>query len=262
MIMPRKIKHAYIPDLQLKKGVKMDHITGAGHYIAEHLDVGDSLILAGDVYDMPSLSSYDNRGDVGWEHKNVIEDLQAGNRGLQMLHSAVEDVHPGLWEGLRKVVTMGNHEDRLRRVRELARYRRFKALLSDDMFEFKIHGFKVVPYQKFITINGIIYCHNFVNPLSLTGGIIGGTVHNKLNKLKCSFTMGHQQGLDLGMQYIATGKRIRGLVAGSFYQHDEDYMGPQKNTQHWRGMIIKHEVHAGDYDLLELSLDYILERWT
>jgi len=46
----------------------------------------------------------------------------------------------------------------------------------------------------------------------------------------------------------------------SFYQHDEDYKGPQGN-HHWRGCIYKHEVKDGNYDLMELSLSYLLRKW-
>lgn len=47
----------------------------------------------------------------------------------------------------------------------------------------------------------------------------------------------------------------------SFYQKDEEYKGPQANC-HWRGILVKNEVNDGDYDLLEVSLDYLLRKWT
>jgi hypothetical protein len=53
---------------------------------------------------------------------------------------------------------------------------------------------------------------------------------------------------------------MRGLIVGSFYQHDEEYKGYQGNN-HWRGCIMKHEVKDGNYCLLELSLNYLLRGW-
>jgi hypothetical protein len=50
-------------------------------------------------------------------------------------------------------------------------------------------------------------------------------------------------------------------VAGAFYQHDEEYAGPQGN-HYWRGIVYKHEVRDGDYDLMELSLPYLLRAWS
>lgn len=254
-------KHAYIPDTQIRPGVKLDHIKAAGRYLGAHLEPGDLLMLAGDWYDMHSLSSYDEPGSSGWEEKDLESDFESGEEGLSLLYHGFEETNPGLWDLLDKRVTLGNHEDRLRRIREMAMFRRFKGMLGDNRFHFKEFGFKVYKFLHFAIVDGIVYTHYLVNPESKMTNPVGGTIHNKLNKVKCSFTMGHQQGLDSGMQYLATGKRIRGLVAGSFYMHDEDYMGPQKNRQHWRGIVMKHEVRRGDYDLLEVSMRYLLEKW-
>jgi hypothetical protein len=94
----------------------------------------------------------------------------------------------------------------------------------------------------------------------MTGKSWGGTVASMLNNIGFSFTMGHKQGLGLANKALANGKMIRGLVAGSFYSHDEDYKGPQANN-HWRGAIYKHEVKDGNYCLMELSLKYLLREW-
>jgi hypothetical protein len=90
--------------------------------------------------------------------------------------------------------------------------------------------------------------------------VIGGTIENKLKHIGQSFTMGHQQTLQMGIRYLNNGKALRGLVVGAFYQHQEDYMGPQGN-HHFRGCIMKHEVEDGNYNIMELSLAYLLKRW-
>jgi hypothetical protein len=46
------------------------------------------------------------------------------------------------------------------------------------------------------------------------------------------------------------------LVAGSFYQHDEDYKGPQGND-HWRGIVVLNEVEDGDYNIMPLGMKYL-----
>jgi hypothetical protein len=61
------------------------------------------------------------------------------------------------------------------------------------------------------------------------------------------------------MRYVAN-KPQHGLVAGSFYIHDEDYKGPQGN-EHWRGIIVKHEVENGTYDPMFVSLNYLCKRY-
>jgi len=72
--------------------------------------------------------------------------------------------------------------------------------------------------------------------------------------------MGHQQGLSVAIRELADGTRHRGLVAGSFYQHSESYRGPQACYE-WRGLLMKHEVSSGDYDLMEVSLNYLRRRY-
>jgi hypothetical protein len=239
----------------------MGHIRAAGRYIGEHLSSGDCLVLAGDWYDMNSLSSYDKPGDVGWESKDLDEDFAVGREGLAMLADGVDETNHGLWDNLKKHVTKGNHEYRATRVREMAAYRRFGSALDEGRFAFKEYGIKEHEFLHYLKLDGILYSHYFVNPLANSSNPIGGTIHNRLNKLKLSHTCGHTQGLDLGMQYTADGRRIRGLCAGSFYQHDEDYIGPQGNKHYWRGILIKHEVAKGDYDLMEVSLKYLMEKY-
>ena len=67
---------------------------------------------------------------------------------------------------------------------------------------------------------------------------------------------GHQQGFMYGNRVFPTGKTRHGLVAGSFYLHDEGYKGPQGND-HWRGCVVLNGVKDGDYDLMPLRMDYL-----
>ena len=111
-------------------------------------------------------------------------------------------------------------------------------------------------------VDGVAHhnCHYFQNPQSLMRTVLGGTIDNRLNKTKQSFTMGHQQTLLWGCQYTATGQRIIGCVAGAFYQHQEAYQGPQGNN-YWRGLVYKHEVRKGSYDPMFVSMGYLLREW-
>lgn len=53
---------------------------------------------------------------------------------------------------------------------------------------------------------------------------------------------------------------VEGYAHHNCYLHDEEYRGPQGRNE-WRGIIICHEVHAGDYCLMEVSLDYLCRRY-
>ena len=83
-----------------------------------------------------------------------------------------------------------------------------------------------------------------------------------LNRIGDSFVQGHVQGMKYGNRMYPTGKIRHGLVAGSFYQHDEDYRGAQGRTQHhWNGIIALNDVRDGNYELMPLSIDYLRRRY-
>jgi len=241
-------EHLFIPDTQLKPGVDFDHIIAAANY-ANHKQP-DVIVIAGDWWDLPSLSSYEKPGSKHFEGKRLKDDIEFPNRVMRKFEETLDyrpEVH----------FLEGNHEYRMQRVIDEDPVR-YEGVLGRHLFYipdwFEFHDFREI-----VDIDGISYSHYFQNPESLTKNILSGQMPNRLNKLKRSFTMGHQQTLLTGEAYIGD-RRIRGCVAGAFYQHQEAYMGPQGNA-HWRGMIYKHEVHDGDYDLLELSMNYLLRKW-
>ena len=59
------MKHAMIPDTQIYPGSDVTHIAAAARYLRKHKP--EKIILIGDWWDMPSVSSYDRPGDKGWE---------------------------------------------------------------------------------------------------------------------------------------------------------------------------------------------------
>lgn len=103
-------------------------------------------------------------------------------------------------------------------------------------------------------------CHNFVNQDSLKKSVIGGTIENKLQKIGNSFTMGHQQTFQYGSRHNAIGQTHMGLVWGTFYMHDEEYLGEQGNNA-VHGIMVKNEVKDGFYCPMMLSMDYLLEEF-
>lgn len=251
------MKHAFIPDTQITPTSKVNHIKAAANYLADKKP--DRVIIAGDWWDMPSLCSYDKPGSHGWEDKDVKADFECGREALEMFLGTLRkpkgynpDVH----------FLFGNHENRVQRASEAPDNRKFKGFLQSSSFcSFAKLRVTTHPFLDIVTLDGIMYSHYFVNPDSLYNNPIGGTVDNKLRKLGRSFTMGHQQHKQYGSIYTATGERRVGLVCGRFYQDDLAYLGPQKNKQSWSGIFMKHEVRDGDYDLMELSMNYLLREW-
>lgn len=250
------MKHVMIPDTQIFPGSKTEHIIAAGKYIKKHKP--DKIIIIGDWWDMPSLSSYDTAGDKGWEDKDVKSDLEVGlttiTKFLKTLRSFKysPEIH----------FAVGNHEDRISRAESSAEHRRMSGFvnLEEQILEpLRKLDVKTYNFLDIFVLDGICYSHYFVNPTSLFPNPIGGTIESKLKNLGHSFTMGHQQHKQAGEIFTCTGERRRGLVCGRFYQDNHEYLGPQKNAQSWSGILMKHEVHNGDYDLMEVSMNYLLK---
>lgn len=258
------MKHLVIPDPQARKGVCFDHMEACGNYIiAKQPDV---IINIGDHTDMPSLSSYDRPGSKAKEGARYWDDIEAGHEAMDRLFKPINEYNDQARANKTKLylprleLTLGNHEHRITRAIDEDPVR-YEGVISLDDLDYERWGWNVNPFLEIVMIDGIAYSHYFVNPDALTGNPLGGQPQYKLAKMKCSFVMGHQQGSGSAQAYTGTGKRIRGLVCGSFYMHDEDYLGPQKNRQYWRGIEMLHEVNDGDYNLCEVSMDYLLRKY-
>jgi hypothetical protein len=252
-------KHFIIPDCQVKPGVAINHLEAAGNYIVDKQP--DTIIHLGDHWDMGSLSRYDV-GKKSMEGRRYKDDIDAGKLGMETLLAP-------LWKYNNKrakqklkqykprmVFLEGNHENRVTLAAE--NDPKMYGTLSLDDCQIGKFGWEQYKFLHPVVIDGVSYAHYFYNPN--TGHPYGGKASSKLTNVGFSFTMGHQQGKDQAEKYLANGKTIRGLVAGSFYQHIENYKGPQAND-HWQGCIVKHEVKDGNYCLMELSLDYLVRKW-
>jgi len=265
--MPKYKTHMFVPDTQVRQGVKLDHIAAAGNYAAEKRP--DKIIVGGDWWDMASLSAWDSAAlksklkrvymaEEGSTDKTE-GDIELGNRALEMFMKPIRKVR-GYKPDLH--FTTGNHEHRLTRFKDEHPY--LGGALSLEHFDLKKHGFKVHPFLKPVVLDGIHYCHYFCRNskgtiTSSKGGQSSAMAQVKNEGVSC--TAGHKQGLDVHIQESSAGRK-RGIIAGSFYQHKEHYMGNGHQGQnHWHGILMKHEVYKGDYDLMEVSLDFLKRRY-
>lgn len=243
------MRHLIIPDTQCKWGQSNDHLVWAGRAIAEYRP--DRVIHLGDHWDMPSLSSYDAPGSLQKENARYLNDIEAGNLGMEALTRPFRDIK-GYNPDLR--ILTGNHEQRIERAIN-ADPRLWGVIGYDD---FELWGFKRHEFLEVVFLDGIAYSHYFQNVNSSRA--VGGSIDNRLNKIGGTFVQGHQQGFMYGNRVLPTGKIYHGIVAGSYYQHDEEYAGRQGNS-HWRGLIVLNEVKDGEFDIMPLSLDYIRSKF-
>lgn len=250
--------HIVIPDVQLKPGVPTEHLEWISKFIiAKKPDV---LVIIGDWADMPSLSSYD-KGKKSFEGRTYKADILAANDGLQKLMAPIEAEQERLLRGkrgawkLRKIVTLGNHENRINRMIEL--HRELEGTYSTDDIFFKQWGFEVYPFLQPVTVDGVCYCHYFISgqkgqPTSSARALI-------INHHMSCFA-GHNQVKDIAYAKRPDGSRLTCIIAGAAYLHHEDYLGAQGNN-HWRGIFRLHEVNNGSFDEMPVSLDFLRERY-
>lgn len=237
----------YIPDTQVSSDVPLDHLRAAGRYAADRgVDV---IVHAGDFVDYTSLSTYNN--PLQREGLRVQDDTEAANEALGLFQAGLGGYKPKL-----QFITLGNHEERMDRY--IGEHPELEGALALPAFE--AHGWTPYPFLQPVEVNGVAFAHYFTRTAK---GWAGKNPHanaqTMVRREMRSCVAGHSPGLDT---YVHPGGNglIRGLVAGSFYQHDEKWMGPQGND-YWRGLVVMHEVANGFWNQMEVSLTWLMNKY-
>jgi len=251
-------KHLVIPDCQVKDGVDLSYLTWIGKYIVEKKP--DVIVQIGDFADMPSLSSYDV-GKKSFEGRRYKTDIEAVRRAMNLLLDPInmfnkkakankeKQYHP------RKILTLGNHENRIERAVE--NDAKLDGTIGLEDLGYEDFGWEVYPFLDIVAVDGVHYSHYF------TSGVMGRAVPNArqlLLKKHVSCTMGHVQNWELHRETRADGSPILGLFAGSCYLHNEDYLGPQGNNYD-RLIWMKHEVNDGHYFPMPVTLKFLEKKY-
>lgn len=250
--------HFVLPDAQIRHGDNTDFLRAIGNYVVRKQP--DVIINLGDFADMPSLSSYDV-GKKSFEGRRYSLDIQAAREAMQVLLEPIKLFNERAKKNKEKqykprmVMCLGNHEHRINRAVE--NDAKLDGVLSVDDLQYKESGWEVYPFLDVVIVDGVAYSHYF------TSGLLGRPVTTAqacLSKKHQSCIQGHQQGLQIATGYRADGSAITCVIAGSCYEHSEDYLGPQGNN-HWRGCLMLHEVNNGQFDLMNISLKWLKNKY-
>ena len=253
------MRHFVIPDTQIKPGDSIEHIKWAGQYAVDMQP--DVIVMIGDWWDMPSLSSYD-KGKKSFEGRRYVKDIEAGNLAMDAFMGPLitfrdtqKRSKKRRWNP-RLVFCRGHHEQRIERaINEDAMLESLMSFEADTNLE--SYGWEIHPYLDVVVIDGIAYSHYF------TSGVMGRPVSSArlmLTKKHMSCVMGHVQDRDIAWARRADGTQMTGLFAGIFYQHDEEYLTPQTNAS-WRGVWVFNEVQDGSFDELPVSINYLEKKY-
>lgn len=252
------MKHFVLPDTQIRYGDDLSFLRAIGNYIVTKLP--EVIICLGDFADMASLSTYDY-GKRSFEGRRYSLDIQAAREAMQVLLEPIKLFNERAKKNKEKqykprmVMCLGNHEHRINRAVE--NDAKLDGVLSVDDLQYKESGWEVYPFLDVVIVDGVAYSHYF------TSGLLGRPVTTAqacLSKKHQSCIQGHQQGLQIATGYRADGSAITCVIAGSCYEHDEDYLGPQGNN-HWRGCLMLHEVNNGQFDLMNISLKWLKNKY-
>lgn len=246
--------HFYLPDCQIRPGDDLKFLTAIGNFIVDKKP--DVVICAGDFSDMSSLSSYDI-GKKDYEGRRYKKDVEATHSAMVALLTPLWDFNARAKKNKEKqyrprmVLTIGNHEERINRA--INDDPKLEGLISIQDLGYEGYGWEVHPFLDVVVVDGVAYSHYFVTGVA---GRPASTASALLSKKHMSCIAGHQQGKQIASAYRADGQAITCIIAGSCYEHNEDYMGPQGNN-HWRGIVVLHEVNNGSFDEMFVSLDYL-----
>lgn len=209
---------------------------------------------------MPSLSSYDE-GKKSFEGRRYVNDIKAAQEAMEVLLAPLHEYNVQQRRNAKKqykpklVFCLGNHENRINRAVESDA--KLDGVLSISDLKYEEMGWEVFPFLQVVVLDGVAYSHYF------TSGILGRPATSagaQLNKKHMSCIAGHQQGLQIATGHKADGTQLTSIIAGSCYEHDEDYLGPQGN-KHWRGCLMLHDVNDGAFDIMPLSLKYLKNKY-
>jgi hypothetical protein len=253
------MRHLVLPDTQIRPGDNVDFLEAIGNYIVKKQP--EVIVCLGDFADMSSLSSYDV-GKRSFEGKRYVKDIEAARDAMGTLLVPIWEFNNRARENKhrqykpRMVMCIGNHEQRIHKA--VDNDPKLEGVLSIKDLRYESYGWEVYPFLEVVVIDGVAYSHYF------TSGSLGKPCSSAavmLNKKHMSCIAGHQQGLQIAMGHRADGTPITSVIAGSCYEHDEDYLGPQGN-KHWRGVLVLHEVKDGAFDIMPVSLAYIKNKYT
>lgn len=251
------MKHFVLPDVQAKPGVDFTYLNRIGKYVVEKQP--DVIVCIGDFSDMPSLSLYD-LGSKKFEGQRYIKDIQAAKEAMTAFLTPIDEYNAQAKKNgkkqykPKKVLTLGNHENRINRAVNLDP--KLDGVLSVADLGYEELGWEVHDFLEVVVVDGVAYSHYFPTGVA---GRAATSARAQLLKKHMSCVAGHQQGLQIATDFRADGAMITSIIAGSCYEHNEDYMSPQGN-QHWRGALMLHDVHDGEFDVMPISLKYFNER--
>ena len=250
-----------IGDAHAKPGVSNERFTWLGRMICDVRP--DVVVCIGDLFDLPSLSSYDT-GKRSFEGRRYRDDLEAGIDAQRKIFAEVDAYNRPRRGSARLeiewIYTLGNHEARINRVVEDDA--KIEGVIStEDLMCGGEFPWRVVSFNEPTFVGGVGFSHYWAS--GVMGRSIGGVnpAASIISKQLHSCVQGHTHTLDFAERVRADGSRIRSVVCGCYFDHYEEWAGPQVNSLWSPGILVMRDVKGGEYDFSWTSLSAIRSRY-
>jgi hypothetical protein len=248
--------HLVIPDPHAIPGTSNRRAEWIGKLIRDTKP--DTVVCLGDLYDLPSLCSYD-KGTKSFQGRTYRADIEAGL-----------DFQDRLWSTVRaakkrmpfRITLIGNHEHRITRAINIQP--ELEGTISYEDLELDTFYDCVVPYAGstpgMVIRDGICYAHYLVSGVS--GRPISGEhlAYSLLAKQHASCVVGHNHTLDYCVRTCVDGRRIQALCAGVYQEHFADFAGEAQKLW-WKGVCLLENVDNGIFDLRTISLEALRKEY-
>mgnify|MGYP003631628854 FL=1 len=246
--------HLVIPDGHAKPGEDLSRFDLLNKFIKSLRP--EVIINLGDAGDMHSLNSFDK----GFDGTSYEADIDC------TIESFDRTLHNIKYKPKRKVFLVGNHEHRITRtVEQSPELAGDKHGVSMKHLQLDKYFSDVVDYEGAapgtIMLDGINYAHYHTS--GAMGRPISGDNHARSLLLKghISATCGHSHFFDYSTHVDGAGRRLHGLVAGSFKGAKNDAYAGTSARNYWRGVVVKRMVSNGSYDLQMVSMAQLEETY-
>lgn len=262
-VSPEGKKILVIPDAHANPAVNQRRFHFLGKFIVDKKP--DIIVSIGDWADMQSLCYYE-KGTIHAEGQRYVNDVAASNEAVDIVMGYVNKEIKRLKRGKRKAwnpefhITLGNHENRINTA--ITKDATLQGAISTEDFNFRAHGWNVVPFLEPLAIERICFQHYLVS--GVMGKAVGGVNHARTLVLKgnMSTVVGHSHCFDWWEDVRADHGKIFGCVVGCFEDptHLPNYA--QHTAHHWwSGLVMLHDVKDGYGEPARYSFDYLERKY-
>lgn len=223
----------------------------------------DYVVDLGDGADMKSLNTFDSQRPQAIVSQNYERDIEVYNDSQERIRRPFKQAkkkRPAFFG------FAGNHEHRIQ-----------KAITQDPRLEGQKYGISLGHLQTdywfdeyhnyensapaLVDYDGVLYGH-FVS--SGNFGAAMSTKHHGyslVEKLACSASVGHSHKFSYYHKTDARPAPLNGLVVGCFKGAEETWAG-QANRDWRKGLVVKHSLENGDYDIQWVSMERLKKEYS